>query len=115
MILKIKKVLGYIDANLEAKITVDQLAQYARISRSHLCYLFKVETGVAPIQYIKRCRIERARELLERTNLSIKEIRCRVGLADRSHFTRGFKEAFGVTPSEYRNRVFEWGESDYKK
>jgi len=115
MLLKIRRVLGYIDANLEAKISVDQLARLARVSRSHLCYLFKVETGLAPIQYIKRCRIERARDLLERTNLSIKEIRSRVGLPDRSHFTRGFKEAFGVTPTEYRNRIFEGVESDYNK
>ena len=115
MLLKIKRVLGYIDANLEAKITVDQLAEFARVSRSHLCYLFKVETGVAPIQYIKRVRIERARDLLEQTNLSIKEIRASVGLVDRSHFTREFKEAFGVTPSEYRNKLYESIESDYNK
>jgi len=115
MLLKIKRVLGYIEANLEAKITVDHLAEFARLSRSHLCYLFKVETGVAPIQYIKRVRIERARDLLEQTNLSIKEIRSKVGLVDRSHFTRGFKEAFGVTPSEYRNRLYETYGSDYNK
>jgi AraC-like DNA-binding protein len=115
MLLKIKRCLGYIDANLEEKITVGQLAQFARVSRSHLCYLFKVETGLAPIQYIRRYRIERARDLLERTNLSIKEIRSRVGLPDRSHFTRGFKEAFGLSPTEYRNRIFESGESDYNK
>jgi len=115
MFLKIKRVLGYIDANLERKITIDQLAKAAHISRSHLCYLFKVETGEAPMQYIRRRRIERARYLLEQTGLSIKEIRSRVGLADRSHFTRGFKEAFGVTPSEYRQMLFESSESDYNK
>ena len=115
MLLKIKRVLGYIDANLERKITVDQLANAARISRSHLCYLFKVETGEAPMQYIRRRRIERARELLERTSLSIKEIRTRVGLSDRSHFTRGFKDAFGMTPTEYRQVLFESSESDYSK
>jgi|SRR5215471_15479049 len=115
MLLKIRRVLGYIDANLETKITVDHLAKFARVSRSHLCYLFKAEIGVAPIKYIKRCRIERARELLEQTNLSIKEIRSKVGLTDRSHFTRGFKEAFGVTPSEYRNRIFDSAESDYNR
>ena len=115
MLLKIRRVLGFIDANLEEKITVDQLAEFARVSRSHLCFLFKVETGLAPIQYIKRVRIERARDLLEQTHLSIKEIRARVGLVDRSHFTRGFKEAFGVTPSEYRNKLYESFESDYNK
>lgn len=104
MLLKIQKVVEYIHANLEEGINVDHLARAARLSRSRLCYLFKAETGLAPMQYVKRRRIEKARDLLETTSLSLKEIRATVGLSDRSHFTRGFKEIFGVTPLEYRRR-----------
>jgi len=105
MLLKIQKVVEYIHANLDDGISVTRLARAARLSRSRLCYLFKAETGLAPMQYVKRCRIEKARDLLETTSLSLKEIRSRVGLSDRSHFTRGFKETFGVTPFEYRRRL----------
>ena len=104
MLLRIQKVVDYIHANLDKRITADDLARAARLSRSRLCYLFKAETGVAPMQYLKRCRIEKARDLLESTPLSVKEIRSSVGLSDRSHFTRGFKETFGVTPFEYRRK-----------
>ena len=107
MLLKIQKVVEYIHANLEKRITSDDLARVARLSRSRLCYLFKAEMAVAPMQYLKRCRIGKARELLESTPLSVKEIRSRVGLSDRSHFTRGFKETFGVTPFEYRRKNLE--------
>ena len=104
MLLRIQKVVDYIHANLDKRITAGDLARAARLSRSRLCYLFKAETGIAPMQYLKRCRIEKARDLLESTPLSVKEIRSSVGLSDRSHFTRGFKEAFGVTPFEYRRK-----------
>ena len=104
MLLKIQKIVDYIHANLDKRITADDLARAARLSRSRLCYLFKAEIGVAPMQYLKRCRIEKARDLLESTPLSVKEIRSSVGLSDRSHFTRGFKETFGVTPFEYRRK-----------
>jgi len=107
MLLRIQKVVDYIHANLDKRITADDLARAARLSRSRLCYLFKAETGVAPMQYLKRCRIEKARDLLESTPLSVKEIRSSVGLSDRSHFTRSFKETFGVTPFEYRRKNLE--------
>lgn len=104
MLLKIQRVVEYIHANLDEKITADHLARAARLSRSRLCSLFKAEMGVAPMQYLRRCRIEKARDLLVTTSLSLKEIRASVGLSDRSHFTRGFKETFGVAPLEYRRR-----------
>jgi len=107
MLLRIQKVVDYIHANLDKRITADDLARAARLSRSRLCYLFKAETGVAPMKYLKRCRIEKARDLLDSTPLSVKEIRSSVGLSDRSHFTRGFKETFGVTPFEYRRKNSE--------
>lgn len=115
MLLKIQKVVEYIHANLEERLTVDDLARAARLSRSRLCYLFKAEMGVAPMQYLKRCRFEKARDLLETTSLSLKEIRSRIGLSDRSHFTRGFKETFGVTPFEYRRTNPEDRASDYNR
>lgn len=105
MLLQIQKVIEYIHANLDHQINLDDLARAARLSRSRLYYLFKEETGLAPMQYLKRCRIEKARDLLVTTSLSLKEIRSTVGLSDRSHFTRGFKDAFGASPLEYRRKM----------
>ena len=60
---------------------------------------------VSPGSYIRDLRVKKARELLETTSLSIKEIRLRVGMSDESHFTRYFKKAFGVTPSRHRAKA----------
>ena len=78
------------------------LAHAVNLSPSRLHELFKRETGTSPAKYLKALRLEHARELLETSFLSVKEIRARVGERDGSHFTRDFKRAFGVTPTQYR-------------
>ncbi len=59
--------------------------------------------------FLKDLRLEKARELLEDENnfLQIQEIRIKVGISHDSHFTRDFKEKFGLTPTEYRRRHSE--------
>ena len=82
----------------------DELSQAVNLSPSRLHELFKYETGTSPVKYLKALRMEHARELLETSFLSVKEIRARVGEGDESNFTRAFKRAFGDTPSQYRAR-----------
>jgi AraC-like DNA-binding protein len=63
-----------------------------------------------PLQYLRHLRLEEARRLLENSFKQVKVIAAAVGLPDRSHFTRDFKEKYGCTPSEYRRKV--WLESE---
>jgi AraC family transcriptional regulator len=65
-----------------------RLARAVNLTSFHFCHLFKAETGNSPARYLKALRLERARELLETTFLSTKEIRSLVGLNDESHFAR---------------------------
>ena len=104
MLRKIQNVIRHIDDHLDEEITVDDLVRVAGLSRSRFCYLFKADTGFSPMQYLKRRRIETARDLLEASSLRITEVRSRVGLRDRSHFARQFKARFGATPSKYRRQ-----------
>jgi len=78
------------------------MAEIVNLSPSRLRYLFKKETGVAPGHYLRTFRLEQAKELLEKTFLSVKEITRRVGVNDQSHFIREFKKAYGLTPAQYR-------------
>lgn len=55
-------------------------------------------------QYLRRLRLEKARELLEDSFKNVKEIGFAVGMADQTHFTRAFKDKFGLTPSNYRKQ-----------
>lgn len=65
----------------------------------------KHETGLTPPQYLKQLRIRKAKEYLENTFLSIKEIRREIGATDESHFIRDFKKVYGVPPARLRTRV----------
>jgi AraC family transcriptional regulator, arabinose operon regulatory protein len=62
------------------------------LSPSRLAHLFKAETGVSPMRYLKTQRMQKAKLLLETTPLSIKEVMIYVGVNDKSHFIKDFKK-----------------------
>lgn len=72
------------------------------LSHSHLQYLFKQATGMALGQVLTEKRLQRAAQLLAKTNMSIKEIACAVGYEHSSSFTRAFEKRFDQAPRQYR-------------
>jgi len=80
------------------------MAASVNLSYSRLEHLFKAETGMTPVSYLKKLRIEKARELLETTFLTNQQIIVKVGMYDESHFIKDFKKAYGLRPSQYRKR-----------
>ena len=85
-----------------------QLAASVNLSPSRLAHLFKAETGIPFSRYLRERRMLRAKQLLEGTFLSIKEIACQVGVHDESHFVRDFKKLYGVRPTQWRKQfVFD--------
>lgn len=91
-------------SNLHRHLPVDRMAASVNLSYSRLEHLFKAQTGMTPVSYLKKLRIEKARELLETTFLTNQQIIIKVGLGDESHFVRDFKKAYGLRPSQYRKR-----------
>ena len=78
-----------------------------RFSTSHISALFKRETGTTIVDYITQCRIERAKELLASTMMSINEIAEAVGYQDAKYFSRIFRKQVCIKPSEYR-QLHQW-------
>ncbi len=78
------------------------MAKSVNLSPSRLRQLFKTETGMSPIQYLKHLRAKRAAYLLQSSFLTIKEVAFQTGSGDVSHFVRDFKKHYGLTPSEFR-------------
>jgi transcriptional regulator GlxA family with amidase domain len=79
------------------------MARSLNLSSSRLHFLFKIEMGTSPTKYIRAIRLREAKHLLEGTFLSVKQIRLRVGISDGSHFTRDFKNVYGLTPQQLKN------------
>lgn len=93
----------FIRAHLHLNVSVAELAASAQLSSSHFIRRFKLATGLAPHQYLNRCRVERAKELLGSADLTIAEVAQEVGFFDQSHLIRHFKYWVGVTPKTYRD------------
>lgn len=89
---------------LDCGLSVRDLARHSMMSESGFSHLFKDLAGVPPRRYAIQARIARARELLETTTLSIKEVAARVGYDDPHYFSRSFRRATGRTPSSVRSR-----------
>ena len=89
--------------NMSEALTIATLAERVNLSRSRLTTLFVAQTGVAPMRYLQRARRRRARLLVERTFLSVKEIMAVVGYSDPSHFARDFRREHGVAPTALRS------------
>ncbi|MGN0132360.1 MAG: helix-turn-helix domain-containing protein [Lachnospiraceae bacterium] len=98
----VAKAKAYINANFSREISLDDVSKEVDISPYYFSKIFKEETGENFIEYVTAVRIEKAKELLEQSTLSMKEICAQVGYADPNYFSRTFKKNVGVTPTEYK-------------
>ncbi|URD47995.1 AraC family transcriptional regulator [Chroococcidiopsis sp. CCNUC1] len=96
-----QQIVDFIEANLDRNISLTQLAEIVRLSPYHFAHLFKQSTHISPHQYLIRCRIERAKQLIVIGNLSLAAIAQTVGFASQGHFTYHFKRLVGVTPKVF--------------
>ena len=99
---RVQIVIGLMKDDLHQDISLSELASSINLSLSRLHHLFKAETGTTPAQYLRALRMEQAKELLEVTFMSVKQIMVNVGVRDRSHFEREFKKIYGLTPAQHR-------------
>jgi transcriptional regulator GlxA family with amidase domain len=104
---RVQLVVKYLADNYSQRLTTDKLSAVINISPSRLSHIFKAQTGVSPIQYLKLLRLDRASELLQTTCMSVKEVMVSVGLSDASHFVRDFCGTYGLTPSQHRAAHFQ--------
>ena len=98
----IEKAQTYIFEHIEEKIKVLHLAQRLEISPAHLSRVFKEEIGLAPQKYIDQLRMQHAKQIVQTTPMSIKEISFQMGFDSPAHFNRSFKRIHGVTPGQVR-------------
>jgi AraC-like DNA-binding protein len=100
----LRRVLEYMQAHLDGELSVTALAAVAQISPFYFSRLFKQSTGLSPHQYLRRQRIERARELLADPRRRLAEVGYEVGFLNQSHFTTVFRTLVGTTPGAFQRR-----------
>lgn len=99
----INKVAFQIENNLEEPLDVEQMCRLAGLSQNYLAKLFKQYYGMSMSHYQMTRRIELARFLLTSSDLPVKEIGNRVGMADAQYFNKQFRKYTGSSPSKMRN------------
>lgn len=101
--LHVKKVLKYIIDNYHSSLNLENMACYLKINKCYLCDLFKKETGKTISQFLNEIRIEKSKDLLINTDMSVLEIALSVGYNNQSYYNMAFKKILGTTPLKYRN------------
>lgn len=100
----IKQSIRYIQNNMASKLSIDEIASHVGLSTSYFMKMFKQNTKMTCVEYIKSLRLDKATSLLLETSDNILEIAQNCGYSNLSLFNRDFKKAFELTPSQYRKK-----------
>lgn len=101
--IKIKNAVHYILWNYQkTDLSIQMVSDHSDLSPNYLCSLFKKQTGSTVNDFIIKVRMDKARILLEKTDMKLYEIAERVGITDSNYFSTLFKNQYGLTPSKYR-------------
>lgn len=94
----------YIESHYKESLTLDQLADYAKINKYYLSHAFLREYGVPPMRYMLDCRIREGQRLLVETDLSLGQIASILGFSSASYFSQAFRRTASLSPAEYRKQ-----------
>ena len=101
----IQRIMKYIEENIDkSELTIEDIALHIGFSRSAFFKKLKSLTGLAPIEFLKEVRIQRAAQLIETGEYNFSEITYMVGINDPRYFSRCFKQKFGLSPREYKDK-----------
>ena len=97
--------IAFISANYPFSITVEDMANRLNLDRSYFGKIFRENMGQSPQEFLIRYRLSKAAELLKTHALSIKDISVQVGYPNQLHFSRAFKNVYGLSPRSYRQKT----------
>jgi len=96
-------VIKYIKQYLEEPLSLEHLARYVAYSPFHFARIFKERTGLSPMYYVSSLRLQRAKQLLLNTNLSVRDVSMEIGQQSLGTFTTRFKDRVGMSPAHFRD------------
>ena len=101
----IRRAQQYIGANVRRKLSVPAVAQHVDVSPSYLTALFRKHLQISPGEYIRRVKLQESKQMIREDNLNFTEIAALLQYSTVHHFSRQFKDKFGITPTEYAKSV----------
>jgi len=101
---RVEAVRTYLHEHMAEPVTLATLSRVATLSPYYLIRVFKAHVGMPPHRYLTRLRVERARQLLEVSSLSVTQVAHRAGFGTVSHFSTVFRSHVGLSPTEYRRQ-----------
>ncbi|HEY9595014.1 MAG TPA: AraC family transcriptional regulator [Spirochaetia bacterium] len=102
----VEKAKFYMEENVYSELNLNRIGDLLGVSTSHLNAVFKSYTAMTPYQYFISIKIRKAKELLERGDLSVKEVAFRLGFTDQYYFSRLFRRKTGLPPSRWGSFVY---------
>lgn len=94
---------AHISANLQSRLSLDDLAEIAGYSRYHFCRAFRAAYGLTPAAYLHRARLALAARMLQSGSSSVKQVSHACGFSDPNYFSKCFRKGFGVSPTAFLN------------
>ncbi|MBQ5711798.1 MAG: helix-turn-helix domain-containing protein [Oscillospiraceae bacterium] len=101
----IRKAQQFISANVRQKLTVPMVAEKVQVSASYLTALFHKNLQISPGEYIRRIKLQESKQMIREDSMTFTQIAAELQYSTVHHFSRQFKEKFGITPTEYAKSV----------
>ena len=99
----VRSAIQYIATGFNRNLTLNEVAQYVKLSPNYFSTLFHDTTGISFSKYLNRVRVEESKRLLLSSDYTLAEIAVAVGFPDQSYFSKVFKKETGITPGMFRN------------
>ncbi|TDT99434.1 helix-turn-helix protein [Azorhizobium sp. AG788] len=100
---RLKRVMAHVQERLCETVTLADMAAAAGLSRMHFAAQFRIATGLRPHEYLLKCRVERAQQLMRESTEPLVQIALSVGFQTQAHFTTVFRRFAGTTPHRWRS------------
>lgn len=104
---QIKPAIIYMEEHMAEKITLVELSEVTHLSPNHFSRVFKTVSGLSPVEFLNRIRVQKAAQLLLNTDKTVVEIAMDTGFNDGNYFSRSFKKYRSETPSEFREKYIK--------
>lgn len=100
-----RAIVEVIEKNMDnSELSVEDLQDALKVGKWHLTAKVKALVGLTPMEFIRETRLSHAAELIDKSDYNMTQITYMIGMSDSRYFSRCFKQKYGITPTEYKNR-----------